>query len=131
MELITLLVGIMILMSMIVAILFVAFGQITVRKLRKNPETKYSLGLEFSSGWDILNVAEALSMSEWMYKRCRKSKLSFLLADANVLYKYTTRFDRTLARTFWLSFNINGIFIITVMTLDVIGFEFMNTVIDI
>lgn len=122
---------IMLIMILTVGPLFVAFGQITVRKLRKNPETKYPLGLEFSSGWDILNVAEALSMSEWMYKRCRKSKLSFLLADAEVLYKHTTRFDRVLARTFWFSYVISATFIIAVMVMNFIGFEFMNSVIDI
>ena len=38
-------------------ILFVVFGQVTVRRLRKNPLTKEGLGIEFASGWDILNVA--------------------------------------------------------------------------
>ncbi len=45
-------------------ILFVIFGLVTVRKLRKNPETKHALGIEFASGWDILNVAGALSLSK-------------------------------------------------------------------
>lgn len=59
MDLITLLVGILIVVSMVVGILYVAFGQITVRKLRKTPATKDKLGVEFASGWDILNVAGA------------------------------------------------------------------------
>ena len=48
-------------MGFVACILFVIFGQVTVRKLRKNPETKHELGLEFAGGWDILNVAQALS----------------------------------------------------------------------
>lgn len=43
------------------AILYVAFGQITVRKLRKNPKTKDALGLEYASGWDIINVAQVFA----------------------------------------------------------------------
>ena len=54
----TLLVGILIAEVFVVMLLYLLFGQITVRKLRKNPETKQSLGIEFVSGWDILNVAQ-------------------------------------------------------------------------
>jgi hypothetical protein len=131
MEVITLCMGIITLMVLIVGPLFVAFGQITVRKLRKNPETKYALGLEFSSGWDILNVAEALSSTAWMNKRVKSSKVSFLFADADVLYKHTTRFDRILARVFWFSFMISGLFMGCVGVMEFVGFEFMNAVIDI
>jgi len=44
-------------LTFIAGFLFVLFGQITVRKLRKNPATKNELGVEFLSGWDIINVA--------------------------------------------------------------------------
>ncbi len=54
------------------AVLFVIFGQVTVRKLRKNPETKYELGIEFTSGWDILNVAQALSLPAVLEKKIKK-----------------------------------------------------------
>ena len=47
--------------SFLTIVLYVIFGQVTVRELRKNPETKEKLGIEFVSGWDILNVAGALS----------------------------------------------------------------------
>ena len=43
-------------------VLFIIFGQVTVRKFRKNPAMKHELGVEFLSGWDIFNVAQALSM---------------------------------------------------------------------
>ena len=85
------------------AMLYVLFGQITVRKLRKNPETKRELGVEFVSGWDIINVAQALSMPKIAIQRFEKSPLYFLEANADVLYKHTNMFDRILARIFyWL-----------------------------
>lgn len=131
MELITLLVGIMILMGMVGGVLLVAFGQLTVRKLRKNPATKYALGLEFYSGWDIYNVAGALSRPAWMTKRFKASKLSFLAADAEVLYQHTTRFDRVLARIFWFAWSISGVLGVAIVIMDLIGLELMHRVIDI
>jgi len=79
-------------------IIYVIFGQVSVRKLRKNPITKNSLGLEFVSGWDILNVAFALSCPVWMSEKLNKTPLSFLYADFTVIFPYTTRFDRVLAK---------------------------------
>lgn len=87
-------------------ILFVLFGQVTVRRLRKNPETKNILGLEFASGWDILNVAGALFWPKWLNKKLRNTPLSFLYADAEIIEKHTNLFDKILARTFyflWIS----------------------------
>jgi len=53
--------------ALFLAMLFyIILGQITVRKLRKNPKTKNELGVEFVSGWDILNVAGALAMPRWI-----------------------------------------------------------------
>ncbi len=81
-------------------VLFVIFGQVTVRKLRKNPETRHELGIEFASGWDITNVAQALSLPKFLQKRVKNKAFH---ANPDVLYKYTTVFDRVLARTFyWL-----------------------------
>lgn len=84
-------------------ILYVVFGQITVRKLRKNPETKERLGVEFASGLDILNVAQALSLPKSASRVIGRGKMSALFANSEVLYKHTTRFDRLLARiVYWL-----------------------------
>lgn len=83
------------------AVLYVVFGQITVRKLRKNPETRDKLGVEFVSGMDILNVAQALSIPKLIRKRFEKSSLYFLEANFEVLKKHTTRFDRAFARVFY------------------------------
>ena len=53
-------------------ILFIMFGQITVRKLRKYPETINALGTEFASGWDIINVAQALAIPKSWARKIKK-----------------------------------------------------------
>src|SRR5690554_6551570 len=93
-------------------ILFVVFGQITVRRLRKNPVTKERLGVEFASGWDILNVAGALSTPEWLRNKFNQSSLSFMLADYQALYENTNRFDRLLGRIFWFFYVASAIALI-------------------
>ena len=97
------------LIMLISALLYVLFGQVTVRKLRKNPETKRELGVELASGWDILNVAQALSLPKTVIRRMEKSPLYFLEADANTLYKHTNVFDRILARVFYWMFMTSGL----------------------
>ena len=54
-------------------ILFLLFGQITVRKLRKNPATKHELGTELVSGWDIVNAAQALAVPESIIRKFKNS----------------------------------------------------------
>ena len=84
-------------------ILYVVFGQITVRKLRKLPETKDKLGVEFASGWDILNVAQALALPKFITKKLSRSPISFFYADIDLLIRYTNSVDRVLASIFyWL-----------------------------
>ena len=68
------LVGILIAVASIGMILFVIFGQVTVRKLRKNPETRDRLGVSLVSGWDIVNVAGALALPRVITERKAKSK---------------------------------------------------------
>jgi hypothetical protein len=102
-------------------ILYVLFGQITVRKLRKNRETKEQLGVEFFSGWDILNVAAALSRPNWLSEKYKKSNLSGLAANSDVLYRNTTLFDRILARIFWFSYAISGTGLILMLILSWCG----------
>ncbi len=103
-------------------ILFVLFGQITVRKLRKNPETKSHLGLEFVSGWDIINVAKALALPKWLNDKLEGTPLFFLYADSDLLYKHTTKFDRILARLFYSLLYVAGSSIIMLTILDKFGF---------
>ena len=83
-------------------ILFVMLGQITVRKLRRNPATKDLLGIEFLSGLDIVNVSFALARLRSQDDRLENGPLAPLYANARVLRSHTTRLDRVLARThFW------------------------------
>jgi len=99
--------------GIIACILFVIFGQVTVRKLRKNPVTKHELGIEFTSGWDILNVAEALALPKAITRRIKRKSISIGLgqgfeADADILHKHTTAFDRVLAHLFFWSWAFSG-----------------------
>lgn len=86
-----------------VCILYVLFGQITVRKLRKNPKTKDALGIEYASGWDIVNVSSALAMPRSWSRKLEKSPLSYLYANSDLLFENTTKFDQLLGAIFyWL-----------------------------
>lgn len=84
-------------------ILYVVFGQTTVRKLRKNPETTSSLGVQFAGGWDILNVAQALALPKYITRKLGESPIANFYANRELLEKHTNIFDKYLAFTFyWL-----------------------------
>ena len=102
-------------------VLYVFFGQFTVKKLRKNPETRNSLGIEFASGWDIVNVAQALAIPRFLTKKLEQSPLASLYANSERLRKNTTRFDRILAATFYWVFTASGITLITLVVLNGLG----------
>jgi len=104
------------------AILLVIFGQITVRKLRKNPETKNALGIEFVSGWDIINAANALALPIKYARRRKKLPFGMLHADPDVLYNHTNRLDRILARLFVIPWAFGGLSAVVLMLLDIFGF---------
>lgn len=106
----------------IAMILFVIFGQVTVRKLRKNSETKDELGIEFASGWDIINVAGALAMPRWLNRKLRNTSLSYLYANADLLDKNTNTFDRILAALFYWMFVSSVLVLMTLAILDGFGF---------
>ena len=103
------------------AILYVAFGQITVRKLRKNPETKNSLGIEFVSGWDIINVAQALAMPGFILRKLKNKKSMSLFANTEILIKHTNKFDRTLAFLFYWLLMSTGLSMASWAALDISG----------
>ena len=105
----------------VTSILFVLFGQLTVRKLRNNPATKNSLGVSLASGWDILKVAKSLSVPQWYRERVKKSSLSAFEADYELLYENTTKFDRALAKVFWWLWMSTGGFLILLALLDSFG----------
>ncbi len=105
---------------LISGILYVLFGQITVRKLRKNSETKHELGIEFLSGWDIFNVAQALTLPKAVAQKIRRNSMG-LEANPDLLYKHTSVFDRVLARVFYTLFAFSGVAVIILMLLNLFG----------
>lgn len=82
---------------------FLLFGQITLRKLRKNSEIKNLLGFEFVSGMNIFIVAFVLSIPRGWGRLLDSGSLSFFYANSDALYKHTSCLDRILGRVFyWL-----------------------------
>jgi len=116
--------GIILATMFIVMVLYVLFGQLTVRKLRKNPETKHELGIEFASGLDILNVAQALTVPRATMQKYKNKQtfLSAFYADADLLYKHTNRFDRILARVLYVLFVLCGSGGIALVVINGLGF---------
>lgn len=106
----------------IAAILYVAFGQITVRKLRKNPLTKDKLGFEYVSGWDIINVAQSLSIPRKLSKKLESTPLSFLYANSELLHSQTNKFDRMLGAVFYWTLTLSGGMMICLAIMDTAGF---------
>ena len=108
--------------GMLIGLLFyVVFGQVTVRKLRKNPDTKEALGVEFASGWDIYNVAQALSLPKSLTRRLEGGPLSAMYARSECLRENTTAFDRVLAFLFYWLFTASGLILIMLAALNGLG----------
>lgn len=102
---------------MLTMISFVVFGQITVRKLRKKPEMKGLLGVEFANGWDILNVAKAISLPRGLTRRLEKNAPLFF-ANSEALYKNTTALDRALGRLCFYSLYLTAAIAVGFVVLD-------------
>ncbi|MDN3640872.1 hypothetical protein QWY82_18880 [Simiduia curdlanivorans] len=115
-------VGLLIAAALIVGILYLAFGQLTVKKLRKNPKTKDLLGLEYVSGWDIINVAQALAFPSKWSEKLGKSSLSFIYANEKVLAENTTKFDRLLGSAFYWLLIITGLSSALLALLNFVGY---------
>lgn len=113
--------GIIILASIVTGLLFVLFGQVTVRKLRKKAKDTNQLGIELVSGWDILNVAGALSTPKFLREKFLRSRLSALSANYQFLYNNTNKFDRVLARIFWIVYVVTGCLIIIYTLASILG----------
>jgi len=113
--------SILILLVFVAAILFIIFGQVTVRKLRKISETKDVLGVEFLSGWDIINIAQALTIPRKWSHKLRNSPLSMLYADPDQLYKHTNKFDRFLAKSFYILLMTSGGGGLLLFLMDMLG----------
>jgi len=102
-------------------ILYVIFGQVTVRKLRKNLDSKEILGVEFVSGWDIYNAAQSLSLPRSLTRRLERGPLSGLHAKSECLRKNTTAFDKVLAFLFYWVFTVSGLILICLTALNGLG----------
>lgn len=111
-----------VLMLVITGIIFVIFGQVTVRKLRSIPMCKDLLGIELVSGWSIFNVAIIMSMPKRWSRILNNGAMSFYFPNAEALGKYTTRTDRLLAHLlFGLTYaTVIGLF--ALMAMDKLGF---------
>lgn len=103
------------------AIMYVVFGQVTVRKLRKNPKTKNALGSELASGWDILNVAKALALPTSWSKKFENSPLAFMYANSSLIFKHTNKLDRFLGALFFWLWLVSGSAMIFLVVLKYIG----------
>lgn len=99
---------ILIMMSVVTGLLYVTFGQITVRKLRRITELQDAMGVQFVSGFDIVNVAQALAIPRALARKLRGSPLGIFEADPDLLEMHTTRVDRALAHGFYWSFFVTG-----------------------
>ncbi|MGY0565792.1 MAG: hypothetical protein ACW7DQ_20175 [Paraglaciecola chathamensis] len=103
------------------AIFYVIFGQTTVRKLRKNPLTKERLGFEYVSGWDIINVAQSVSIPRRWSKKLENSPLSTLYANSEIIFDQTTKLDRLIGAVFYWLLTLSGLMMISLAVLDVLG----------
>ncbi len=121
MSIIETLVGIMIVLSITMWILFLIFSQTTVRKLKNNPDTKDKLGIEFISGWNIFNIAQALALPKSWSNKLENSPLDLLHSDSELLFKNTNKWDRLLAITFWYFFIFTGAFGISIVIVSFLG----------
>ncbi len=77
--------------------------------------------MEFVSGWDIFNVAQALALPTKYARWRKKGPLGMLHSDAEVLYAHTTRFDRILAIIFVVPWMFTGLFSVVLVLLDLFG----------
>lgn len=93
--------------AVISGLLFVVFGQVTVRRLRKDPSARSRLGIALISGWDILNVAAAVSCPRVLSRRLERGPLGYLYADSDWILSQASRVERALGRaqywTHWMA----------------------------
>lgn len=122
MSLFSQLLGVVAIFMFLACFLYVLFGQITVKKLRNNPITKNALGLEYASGWDIINVAQALALPKSWSRAMEQSPLSFLYANSELVFSHTNKFDRILGFIFYWLLTLSGLFGALLVFLNYIGF---------
>ena len=118
MNLETKLFAIVMLVMFIDMFLLLTFAWTTVRKLRKNPNTKDSLGFEIYSGSNIFGIAQALAWPRSITKKADDAKYSFMIANAELLHEHTSRFDKILARLFYwpMIFSVISLLLLAVLS---------------
>ncbi|HEY9661815.1 MAG TPA: hypothetical protein V6C65_25450 [Allocoleopsis sp.] len=116
------LIGALLIATILVGVLFIVFGQFTVKRLRKNPNTRHNLGMEYISGWNILNVAQALALPKSWTRKLENGPLSSAYAKTTLLIEHTTKFDRALAFVFYWLFVTTGLSFVTIGVLDSMGY---------
>lgn len=84
------------------------FAVVTVRKLRKNPQTRSQLGMPLYPGGQIPNVAAAITLPRRYTRWARAGPVGDLFADCDAVYAHTTQFDRWLARIFFSIFLLSA-----------------------
>ena len=99
-------------------ILFVFFGEYTVRKLRKLNDTKDDLGFDPVGGKDIFNVAVALTIPRNWNRKLRSTPLGDYFADADKILPHTKLFDRIVARMLGGLFIFITIGLLTLILID-------------
>ena len=90
-------------------IVFVLFGQVTVRRLRRNPCTRDALGVDFLPGREILNVAEALTLPRRFTRLLRSGPLRECYADPDLLALHARPVDRWLGRACYVLMYVDGV----------------------
>jgi hypothetical protein len=103
----------MVLSLLVAGILYIVLGQLTVRKLRRNPATRHCLGVEFPYSGEIGNVAQAFGWPGWLQQRAERGGLCFMVAHSRILRQHTTRLDRALARACFWSVMLSGTLVLT------------------
>lgn len=103
-------------------ILYVFFGQLTVRNLRKKEALKNDMGVEFVSGWDIINAAQALLLLKRLSDRLEAGPLSLMYANTILLREHTTSIDRLVGACFYWALTLSELVLIGVVVLDWVGF---------
>jgi len=101
--------------------LYLAFAQVTVRRLEKNPVVREQMGFEAISGWRIFNVAEAIVLPRAFFKLARRSMLSGMYANADLIREHTNWVDRVLAHLFFWMFIGSGGAIVILVAIDLLG----------
>jgi hypothetical protein len=84
-----------------------AFGLITVRRLRKLPEVNNSLGWQPLPGFGAFNAAAALTDSRTVTRVIVVTPLRRLFADREAIYRNTAPWERRLARFAYLNLTLN------------------------